>query len=103
MISVLGSACGVTFGRSEEGNDFFTSLDVSGEKVVGSPLTAALAYETFYPVPVDITCELRQGKDLVLEIGRAAISPPAIVTGSTIKTSTRVPIRPVIRNRPSWS
>ena len=71
MISVLGSACGVTFGRSEEGNDFFTSLDVSGEKIVGSPLTAALAYETFYPVPVDITCELRQGKDLVLEIGRA--------------------------------
>ena len=68
--SMPAAACGVTFGGAPEGNDFFTSLDVTGDMTIAAPLTAALSYETFYPVPVDIICELRQGDDLVREIGR---------------------------------
>ena len=69
-LALLASACGVSLGSTDEGNDFFVSLHISGEERVGEPLTAALAYETFYPMPVDIVCELWRGKELVREIGR---------------------------------
>jgi len=69
-VALAGGACGVSFGESSEGNEFFTGLDVTGHKVVGEPLTAAVAYETFYPMPVDITCDLYRGRERLREIGR---------------------------------
>jgi hypothetical protein len=67
---VIFSGCGVAFGGGEAGNDFFLSLDVTGEHVVDAPLTAAISYATIYSQPVDIVCELRQGKKTLREIGR---------------------------------
>lgn len=67
----LLAGCGVAFGDGPEANDFFVKLDVSGEKTVGAPLTAAVAYETIYPDPVEIVCELRQGSETLRAIGRA--------------------------------
>jgi len=72
------SGCGIAFGDAPAANDFFTTLEVTGDKTVGSPLTAAIAYETFYPAPVDILCELRRGSETLRAIGRGqapAITP----------------------------
>ena len=80
LLCALLAGCGIAFGDAPEGNDFFVSLRVTGNKTAGSPLTAAVAYETFYPSPVDIVCELRQGKTTLLQIGGA--QAPA-VTGRT--------------------
>ena len=79
-LCVLLSACGIAFGGAPEGNDFFVSFDVTGEKVAGRPLTAALTYETIYPFEVEIVCELREEKDLVREVarGRAAAVPEGL-------------------------
>jgi hypothetical protein len=69
LMCALLAGCGIAFGGSDQGNDFFTSLRVSGNKTVGAPLTAAVAYETFYPSPVDIVCELRRGRETLRPIG----------------------------------
>jgi hypothetical protein len=36
---------------------------------VGVPLTAAVAYETFYPTQIEIVCELRQGSETLRQVG----------------------------------
>jgi hypothetical protein len=64
------TACGIAFSDGPQGNDFFTSLRVSGDKTAGLPLTAAVAYETIYPAPIEIVCELRQGSTTLRELGR---------------------------------
>jgi hypothetical protein len=64
------AGCGIAFGDAPQGNDFFTSLRVSGEKRAGAPLTASVSYETFYPLQIEILCELRQGSRTIREIGR---------------------------------
>ena len=60
-MSLLLAGCGIAFGDGPQGNDFFTSLRVSGEQRAGAPLTAAVSYETIYPAQIEILCELRQG------------------------------------------
>jgi hypothetical protein len=65
------AGCGVDFSDGPEGNDFFTSVRVSGEHRTGTPLTVAVAYETFYPAEVEILCELRQGNTTLRELGRS--------------------------------
>ncbi len=76
LMCVLLSGCGIAFGDAPPNNDFFTSLEVTGERTAGAPLTAAIAYETFYPAPVDILCELRRGSETLRAIGRG--QAPAI-------------------------
>lgn len=67
---VAFAACGVRFTASE-GNEFFTSIDVSGDRRVGSPLTGSVAFGQNYPVGVIIRCELRRAGELVAVIGDA--------------------------------
>ncbi len=76
LMCALLAGCGVAFGDATEGNDFFVSLRVSGEKTAGAPLTAAVAYETFYPEPIDIVCELRRGSESLRQIG--GLQAPAV-------------------------
>jgi hypothetical protein len=87
LLPALLAGCGIAFSR-DEGNEFFLSLDVTGQKVAGAPLTAAVAYHTFYPVSVEIVCELRQGSNLVGQIGDA--EAPAI-PGDLTPEDERVP------------
>jgi hypothetical protein len=75
--SVLLVGCGVDFSGGAEGNDFFTSLRVTGDKVTGQPLTAAVSYETIYPAELEILCELRQGSTTLRQIGRGVA--PAVL------------------------
>ena len=78
LASIALAGCGIAFSDAPQGNDFFTSLRVSGDTRVGRPLTAAVSYETFYPVQIEIVCELRQGSRTIHEIGRGfapAITP----------------------------
>jgi len=71
--SFLFAACGVKFSDPPEHNEFFRSLAVTGDTRAGTPLTAALSYQTTYTVPVQISCELRQGTTVVRVIGQSAI------------------------------
>jgi hypothetical protein len=78
VAGLLLAACGIALSDTPQGNDFFTSLRVSGDKVVGAPLTAAVTYETIYPAQLEILCELRQGSTTLREIGRGfapAVTP----------------------------
>ena len=66
----LVAGCGIAFGDGPPGNDFFTSLHITGDKTAGVPLTAAVSYETIYPAEIEILCELRQGSTTLRQIGR---------------------------------
>jgi hypothetical protein len=79
LTSLLYTGCGIAFSDGPQGNDFFTSLRVTGDKRAGSPLTAAVTYETIYPAPIEILCELRQGSTTIREIGRNFT--PAVTPG----------------------
>jgi hypothetical protein len=87
MSAALFAACGVEFRSAPQGNEFFQSLEVTGRMEPGAPLTAALAYETYYPVPVEVACEIRTTEELVKEIGR--YTAPALEGGDP--DSTPVP------------
>jgi hypothetical protein len=66
---VLFAACGVSYGDPPQGTEFFKSLTISGTRRAGEPLTAAVVYAQKNPTNLDIKCEIRQGKDLVKDIG----------------------------------
>jgi hypothetical protein len=70
---MLFTACGVKFSDPPAHNEFFQSLVVTGDTRVGTPLTAAVSYQTTYTVPVQVICELRQGTTTVSVIGRDEI------------------------------
>lgn len=78
-LAVVASACGVAFGSAPEGNEFFKSAKVTGDLRAGMTLTGAVTYESNYPVEVQITCEIRRGKDLVQSL--AAENIPALPDG----------------------
>lgn len=82
--AVLAAGCGVQFGSSEKGTEFFTDLEVSGKLEPGQPLTAFLSFEQFYPVEVTLSCELRQKKTTIREIGREEV--PRLPEGSPERT-----------------
>ncbi len=77
--TLLASACGVEFRPAPQGNEFFATLEVTGRMEPGAPLTASLQYETYYPVAVEVKCEIRTSKELVKEIG--AFTAPALENG----------------------
>lgn len=71
----LLAGCGVAFSPDDEGNEFFQSLEVSGDKRAGRLLTAAVSYEQYYPVEVRFACELRQEKTLIKPIAEVGVMP----------------------------
>jgi hypothetical protein len=71
LLCALFAGCGIAFSDGSAANDFFVTLEVSGERTAGAPLTAAVAYETIYPEPIEIVCELRRGSTTIRAIGRA--------------------------------
>lgn len=77
---MLFTACGVKFSDPPAHNEFFQSLVVTGDTRVGTPLTAAVSYQTTYTLPVQLVCELRQGTTTIRVIGRDEI--PADPAGS---------------------
>ncbi len=77
--ALLAGCGGIDFGSPDQGNDFFEKLEISGEHAAGAPLTAELSYETFYPMEVEISCELYRGSRRLFEIGRATV--PAVGEG----------------------
>jgi hypothetical protein len=81
LASALCAGCGIAFGDGPEGNDFFTSLRITGDKSAGAPLTAAVSYETIYPAEIEILCELRQGSTSLRQIGRGVA--PAVLPERT--------------------
>jgi hypothetical protein len=68
LLAVLLSGCGISFDE-EEGTEFFVSLRVSGAMVPNATLTAAVAYEQYYPIEVTFRCELVRDAKLLREIG----------------------------------
>lgn len=73
FIALALGACGVRIGAATPTNPFFRSLEVTGSKLVGQPLTVHVEYAQNYPLQVEIACELRQKGKLVKFIGREAV------------------------------
>jgi hypothetical protein len=71
--SVLLGGCGVAFGDPPQGNEFFVSLEVTGPKRVQAELTAAVAYEQYYPVDVVLQCFVVRNKKAVRQIGEEMV------------------------------
>ena len=69
----------VGFGSAPDGNEFFKSAKVTGDMRAGLTLTGAVTYESTYPIEVQITCEIRRGKDLVQSLASEII--PALPDG----------------------
>lgn len=73
LLAPLLVACGVRFSAAKQGNDFFKTLTVSGDRRAGSALTASVTYMQKAPFEVKMTCELRKNKTLVRAIGNDVI------------------------------
>lgn len=69
------AACGVAFSPDDESNEFFQTLEVSGDRRAGQVLTAAVSYEQFYPVEVRMACELRDDTQLIKPIAEVIVMP----------------------------
>ena len=80
VASLLLAGCGIAFGEAKKGNEFFDSLDVTGDMRANEHLTAAVAMRQNYPVEVTVACELRQASEKVKDIGREVV--PAFPNGS---------------------
>jgi len=75
IFSVALAGCGVAFSDPPQGNEFFKSLSISGDRRVGEQLTAAVAVKQSYAIAVPIRCELRQNKKLVKALGEETVAP----------------------------
>lgn len=78
LLTVSGlalAACGVKFTAAEQGTEFFTSIDITGEMRAGAPLTVLVAYEQFYPVDITLHCELRRKKEILRRLGDTVVMP----------------------------
>ena len=67
------TGCGVAFSDPPQGNEFFKSLSISGDKRVGQQLTATVAVKQSYATAVPIRCELRRNKSLVKALGEESV------------------------------
>jgi hypothetical protein len=74
-MSLMLGGCGVRFRDPEPGTEFFTAIEITGEKVVGAPLTVLVEYEQYYPVDVQFHCELRREKEIIKQIGERSVAP----------------------------
>lgn len=80
----LFAGCGVRFRDPQPSNEFFKSATVSGDMRTGATLTGNVTIAQRYGVEVAVTCELRQGKQLVKPIGAEKI---AALPGGTPKST----------------
>jgi hypothetical protein len=55
-LAALSLGCGVSFSRAQDGTEVFKGLEISGDRVVGAPLTLSLQVAQGYPVPVRVAC-----------------------------------------------
>ena len=73
LATLILGGCGVDFSNGEPGTEFFKSLKLTGTPAVGAQMTLVVAYEQNNPVDVAVKCEVRQGKELVREIGSQTV------------------------------
>ena len=86
LCCALFAACGVRFSSGDEGTEFFKSLTVTGPLKAGATLTGSVFYAQRNPIDVQVSCELRQGKQLVKPIGLQNV--PALPGGGPEATPT---------------
>jgi hypothetical protein len=94
--------CGVTFGSSGRGSEFFQRLDVSGDFSPGGELTLAVEYSQAYPVSLNIVCDLLDPdkptptKTPVPTRPNIAILPTSTPTPAVIPAPVMTPIKRVL-------
>jgi hypothetical protein len=74
-ISIALTACGIRYRDPEPGTEFFSEIEIAGDQSVATPLTVTVGFEQFYPVEVELVCELRQGSTTLRELGRQLVPP----------------------------
>lgn len=73
LATLILGGCGVDFSSGESGTEFFKSLRVTGTPAVGAQMTMVVAYAQNNPVDVAVKCEIRQGRELVREVGSQTV------------------------------
>jgi hypothetical protein len=84
FIVFLSPVCGVAFTSHYNGTETFKSIAISGDKVVGSPLTLTLEVTQTYPVPLQITCYYEDGSKLTDDQKKVAFQERAKILGQTL-------------------
>ncbi|HUS83130.1 MAG TPA: hypothetical protein VM013_07770 [Dehalococcoidia bacterium] len=67
LVAALALGCGI--GSDEEHHEPLSKMRITGTRVVGQELRLEMDYRQTYGVDVDVECELRQGGEVVDEIG----------------------------------
>ena len=84
LAALLAAACGVAFSSPPRSNTLFQSLHITGRMTAGSPLTAAITYQQYLPVKIDVTCELWKNSKKVKQLGKDTV--PELPGGSPKET-----------------
>ena len=66
-IAVLALGCGI--GSEEEQHEPLSMMRITGTRVVGQDMRLELDYRQTYDVDVDVECDLRQGSEVIQQIG----------------------------------
>ena len=77
--TIVLAGCGVRYRDPDPGTEFFSDIDIAGDHRVEAPLTVTVGFEQFYPVEVELVCELRQDEETLRELGRQLV--PALPEG----------------------
>lgn len=84
FIVFLSPFCGVSFRNTFNGTETFKGIALSGERVVGAPLTLSLEVQQTYPVPLQITCYYEDADKLTDDQKKVAFQERARVLGQTV-------------------
>ena len=84
FVVFLSPFCGVAFRDTFTGTETFKGISLSGERVVGAPLTLSLVVQQTYPVPLTITCYYEDSDKLTDDEKKVAFQERAHVLGRAL-------------------
>jgi len=73
LLAPLWAGCGIHFGSADEHTEPLAHLRIAGTRRAGEELQVELAYSQTLPVPVEVECRLKQGKEVAQRIGAATV------------------------------
>jgi hypothetical protein len=78
------TACGVDFASSFDGTELFKSIQLSGERRLGSELTVTVMVNPVYPTSVQIGCYYEDDERLTNDQAKLDFADRAIKVGEVV-------------------
>jgi hypothetical protein len=83
LATLLLPACGIVFSAEFEGTEVFRDLELEGDFVAGSPISATVTLRQPYPVPLAVSCRF-EDRDISHEQRRVAFAERALAVYETV-------------------